>query len=95
LARSAAAKDVPKARKKVKNIDFQYLQIATIYLQILQISRMSRYFLSSKFQYFRDIDRNILQYIDQYIGQSGVNISAILEYIDNILINISNNIGKY
>jgi len=79
----------------VKNIDFQYLQIATIYLQILQISRMSRYFLSSKFQYFRDIDRNILQYIDQYIGQSGVNISAILEYIDNILINISNNIGKY
>ena len=34
---------------------------------------------------------NILQYIDLYIGQSGVNISAILEYIDNILINISNN----
>ena len=39
-------------------------------------------------------DINILRYIDQYVGQSGVNISAILEYIDNILINISNNIGK-
>jgi len=51
--------------------------------------------LSSNFQYFRDIDQYIAQYIDQYIGQSGVNISAILEYIDNILINISNNIGKY
>ena len=53
-------------------------------------------FLSSKFQYyFRDIDQYIAiyEYIDQYIGQSGVNISAILEYINNILINISNNIA--
>ena len=85
----------------MKNIDFQYLQIATtIYLQILQIeiSLISRYFCQANFNIFA-ILINILQYIDQYIGQSGVNISAILEHIDNmnILINISNNIniGKY
>jgi|TARA_B100000513_G_scaffold2128_1_gene1489 hypothetical protein len=52
-------KDVLKARKKVKNIDFQYLQIATIYLKILPMSRMSRILLSSNFQYFRDIDQYI------------------------------------
>jgi len=56
-------KDVPKARKKVKNIDFQYLQIAKIYLQILPISRILRYFYI-----FANLI-NILQYIDQYIGQ--------------------------
>jgi len=52
----------------VKNIDFQYLQIATIYLQILQISRISRYFCQATFNIFANLI-NILQYIDQYIGQ--------------------------
>jgi len=57
-----------KRGKKVKNIDFQYLQIATIYLQILPISRISRYFCQTTFNIFA-ILINILQYIDQYIGQ--------------------------
>jgi len=50
----------------VENIDFQYLQIATIYLQIVQISRA--YFCQATFNIFA-ILINILQYIDQYIGQ--------------------------
>ena len=78
--------------------EYQYEYIANI------IYSQQYIVVASNFPYFRDIDQyiailniliNILQYIDQYIGQSGVNISVILEYIDNILINISNNIGKY
>ena len=88
-------KDVLKARKKVKNIDFQYLQIATIYLKILRMSRMSQIFLSSNFQYFRDIDQYIrdipmifilINMLDSSAAQSI--FSARLEYIDNIYNNI-------
>ena len=86
-----------KARIKCEKYWFPIFTNSAIHLQILRISRIwiSRYFCQANFNIIFAILINILQYIDQYIGQSGVNISAILEYIDNILINISNNIGKY
>ena len=57
----------------------------------IRICNIANIFLSQATFNIFAILINILQYIDLYIGQSGVNISAILEYIDNILINISNN----